>query len=303
MKFSYLALFCFAALCCAQDDKIPTFKTETTLVKVDAEVTTPTGAGIGNLQPSDFLVTDEGAPQKVVDFAREGEPLRLVLLLDVSGSMRPKLAELARACSHALAVLRPGDEVAVMLFSDGTRLVQPFTPDLGGIGRRIIDSVYQAGLGEDTLINDAVLAASQYVQKSTGRHAILIVTDNQTLRRSVSDQQTVRALQDANAVLNAIIVGEGIPLVNSRYASPESAAPDVRNYTRVTGGEAVSEGKIGPVFERLVNQIRTRYYLQYSMPPGDPGSYRHIVVSLAPAAQAEYPGAVIHARQGYYIPQ
>ncbi len=298
-----LATLFFAVTYHAQDEKIPTFRTDTALVKVDAEVTTPTGASIGNLQPSDFVVTDEGSPQKLIDFAREGEPLRLVLLLDVSGSMRPKLAELARASSRALAALRPGDEVAVMLFSDGSRLVQPFTSDLGSIGHRIIDNVYQSGLGEDTLINDAVQAAAQYVQKSDGRHAILIVTDNQSLRRLVSDQQTTRALQDANTVLNAIIVGDGTPVPNGRYAPPDRAFPDVRNYTRLTGGEAVAEGKIGDVFERLVNKIRTRYFLQYTMPPGEPGSFRTIHVNLTPSAQTKYPGAVVHARQGYYIPR
>lgn len=301
MKLACFFTLALTVTCYAQDDKVPTFKVETALVKVDAEVT---GARIGTLQPADFLVTDQGSPQRLVDFAREGEPLRLVLLLDVSGSMRPRLAELARTATKALAPLRPGDEVAVMLFSDGTKLVQPFTTDLSSIGRQIIGNVYKAGLGEDTLINEAVQAAAQCVQKTQGRHAILIVTDNKTLRGNVSDQQTLRFLQDANAVLDAILVGDGSPtLINTRYASPDRALPDVRNYVRASGGEAVPEGKIGEVFERLVSQIRTRYFLQYAMPSGEPGSYHRIEVTLAPDAQAKYPGAVVRAREGYYIPR
>jgi VWFA-related protein len=303
VRLKSLAALIVAVTLHAQD-RVPTFRSETTLVKVDAEVTTPSGTSISNLAPSDFVVTDNGVPQKVIDFSTEGEPLKLVLLLDVSGSMRTHLAELARTTSKALAPLRPGDEVAIMLFSNGTKLVQPFTSDLSSIGRQIIGNVYQSGLGQDTFINDAILDASRYLSNQKGRHAILIVTDNQTLRGRTSDQQVLRAVQVSNAVLDAILVGEGGPaLLSARYAPPDSSLPDVRNYARATGGDAVSEGNIGAVFERLVNQIRTRYFLQYSMPPGEPGTHRSIRVTLAPEMQAKYPGAIVHAREGYYIPR
>jgi VWFA-related protein len=240
----------------------------------------------------------------VLDFAREGEPLRLVLLLDVSGSMRTHLAGLARAATAALAPLRPGDEVAIMLFSNGTKLVQPFTSELSTIGRQIVGNVFQSQLGQETYINEAIVDAASSVQKAPGRHAILIVTDNQTLRSRTTDDQASRALQDANAVLDAILIGDGSPvMLNTRYGAADRRMPDVRVYTSATGGEAVSEGDVAAVFQRLVNQIRTRYYLQYAMPAGEPGAHRSIRVTLAPEAQAKNPGAIVHAREGYYVPR
>ena len=42
----------------------------------------------------DFVVYDENSRQSIAHFGRESEPLNVVLLLDVSGSMRPVLSEM-----------------------------------------------------------------------------------------------------------------------------------------------------------------------------------------------------------------
>ena len=97
-----------------------------TLVKVDVQVTARDGKTISDLTQQDFTVFDENQPQPVAYFGRESEPLDLLLLLDVSGSMRRSLEDLAAGTRAALAQLHPGDRVALMLFSRRTNVVQPF---------------------------------------------------------------------------------------------------------------------------------------------------------------------------------
>src|SRR5260370_12225223 len=143
-----------------------------------------------------------------------------------------------------------------------------------------------------------------------GRRALMMVTDNQSLRKALSDTETTRRLQDESVVLNAIVVGGtaagpagALAQEGSRYRNPTSMLPDVRKYARQTGGEVVTQGKIGEVFGSLIQSIRTRYSLQYAMPAGEPGSFHRIRGGLTPEAAARFPPPIIRAPNGDYIPR
>jgi VWFA-related protein len=138
-----------------------------------------------------------------------------------------------------------------------------------------------------------------------GRRAILIVTDNEGVNYESTDAEVVRAMFAADTVLNAIVVRKGPRPPAARatgYTNPNSALPDVYNMSRQTGGAAMDGiGKISDVFQRLVESIRSRYFLQYSAPPAElAGKFRRIRVELSPEARGRHPDVVIHAREGYY---
>lgn len=304
-----------AALLLAQDsapaqveaaDKIPTFRSDTALVKVDIQVADRNGRNIGDLERSDFVVLDENQPQRISDFGKESEPLHLVLLLDVSGSMTPLLSQLAVTTREALSHLRPGDQVALMFFTHRSELGEPFTTDFSAIARRMVNSIYKSNLGTGTLINEAVVSAADYLKTSppNGRRAILIVTDNKSARQGVSDAAAIRAIHDANAVLNAIVVGDSDdPITPARYQPPDSGLPDVFVYAKRTGGDAVRANKVEQVFRNMIDKMRTRYNAEYVMPASEPGAFRRIRVELSPAAKQRHPDAILQARDGYYVPR
>jgi len=170
----------------------------------------------------------------------------------------------------------------------------------------MVNSIYKTNLGSGTLINEAVVAAADYLKRSDpkGRRAILIVTDNKSARQSVSDAEVVRAVQDANTVLNAIVVGDPEEtMAPARYQRPNSGLPDVFAYAKATGGDAVRANKVALVFANMVDKIRTRYNAEYAMPTSEPGSFRKIRVELSQAARQRHPGAMLQARDGYYVPR
>jgi VWFA-related protein len=290
----------------AKEEPMMIFRAEVSLVKVDFEVVDRNGAAL-DFTKDDFVVFDENQPQPIVHLERQSVPLDLLLLLDISGSMRRSLEDVAAASRAALAQLHPGDRVALMLFSRNAQVVQPFTEDLGSTQYKILDSIYKQNLGNGTLINESLIAAAAYMKQQPvkGRRAILIVTDNEGINYESADADVVRAMFAADTVLNAIVVRKGPrpPAVRATgYTNPASAAPDVYNISRQTGGAAVDGlGKIGDVFQRLVESIRARYFLQYAAPPAElAGKFRHIRVELSPSARRLHPDVVIHAREGYY---
>jgi VWFA-related protein len=109
------------------------FKTGVSLVHVDAEVTDGNRL-LSGFHKEDFQVLDNGSPQAILYFSRNETPLDLILLFDVSGSMRPKLEKLSSSARAALAQLRHGDRVAVMIFTTRSTIVGPFTDDMQGRG-------------------------------------------------------------------------------------------------------------------------------------------------------------------------
>src|SRR4051794_35336975 len=122
MRAVWLAAFAWAAL----GQETPVFKTAVSLVHIDAEVAAQDGRILGDLTKDDFRVLDEGSPQPILHFSAGEDALDLILLFDVSGSMRPKVQEVAAAAREGMQELRKGDRVAVMVFNTRTRLLAPF---------------------------------------------------------------------------------------------------------------------------------------------------------------------------------
>lgn len=283
----------------------PTFRAGVSLVKVDAQVSDRNGRAIAGLTSEDFQIFDEGERQKIVYFGQESEPLDLLLLLDVSGSMSRFLEQMAGAARTALTQLRTGDRVGVMLFARNAEVREPLTVDLHAVESEIREAVHARSLGSGTAINAAVIAAAQYLGKQPvkGRRAVLIVTDNQGLNYLVPDDDVIRELFAADAVLNGIVIGKQWrpdPPRPGRYVNPDFTPPDVVKLSGQTGGETLAAGKSGESFAEMIERIRSRYSMQYQAPAAQAGSFRRIRVDLSEAAKAHYRDASVRARSGYY---
>src|SRR5580765_2167451 len=85
----------------AQQLPAPAYRGTTETVRVYATVTDRDGRLVTNLTREQFEVRDDGKPQPVVVFDNSPQPIQLIVLLDVSGSMAGNLALLRRS-SRAL---------------------------------------------------------------------------------------------------------------------------------------------------------------------------------------------------------
>ena len=283
----------------------PTFKTGVSDVRVDVQVTNGDKL-IQDLSKSDFSVSDEGQPQSIVSFAHGDEPLNLILLLDVSGSMQKYIDQISLEAREALDHLRPGDRVALMVFAKSTALAQDFSDNLAETARNIGGAVKDWDVGSSTMINSAVLDAAHYMDLNAGpagRRAILILTDNLSTSYRLTDGQVIRELNKADTVMNAIVTGRAIrplPLAAGTQSNPDLTPANVYDLAERTGGEWVKAENAGDSFKDMIERIRSRYMLAYHEPDASPGTFRHITVTLDDAARKRYPGAELHSRSGYY---
>lgn len=281
------------------------FRAGVSLVRVDAQV-------VNNRQPvaglgkEDFVIFDNGAVQPVEYFGRETEPLWIVLVLDVSGSMHKRLSEIAAVARQALSGLKADDQVAVMLFSREAKVAQEFTANPQEAAPAIQGALREKGLGSASRINEAIIEAAKYIGEKAANHAgrrsIVILTDNQGLAYQVPDEAVLRALFEANATLNPIVTPEAKPPAAPKagqYTNPDFTPHDVFKLARETGGEVLKAQDAGRSFQEMLERLRTRYSLHYRPPAGAAGSARAIKVELSAAARSRYPKAEVRARTGY----
>ena len=76
---------------------------------------------MAGLNEGNFLVYENGQPQKIATFATTDVPFEIALLLDTSGSTRSDVDLIRQAANSFVAALRPGDRVAIVAFNTARR--------------------------------------------------------------------------------------------------------------------------------------------------------------------------------------
>ena len=297
-----------AAQIAAQDPPDVLFQGGTSQVRLDVQVTSA-GRAVPGLTKSDFIVRDEQDTAAIEYCGQDDEALSVLLLLDVSGSMKRYIEQMAKVAQRALGQLHPADRAGLMLFSKETLLALPLTLDRRSAAREIELAILESRLPSGTAINAALLGAAaemkkdRAAQKQPGRYAIVILTDNGSLNYRVSDESVLRALFGADTVLNAIVVGKNRALRGRSSSNADFTYPDVHKLAEESGGEAAAVERADQAFPEMMRGIRQRYSLSYRLPEGaQPGTYRRLRVELSASAKRRYPKAQLRARAGYYVP-
>lgn len=208
---AWLALSFGNALSADQDAPV-VFKSDVSLVRVDVQVIDTSNRAISSLRREDFELRESGQVREIVNFGRENLPLDLVLLLDVSGSMRPHVERIANAAHEALRVLGNEDRVAIMVFDRSTRVSMQFKQNHDEIVRGFEQLLDRENFNGGTDITRGILDATNFMRKNArrgARRAIVILTDDMT-EFNRDEFGVGRALEDANTVMSALIAPDAI---------------------------------------------------------------------------------------------
>lgn len=206
-----LVFACATRLASAGDDDV-TFKSDVSLVRVDAQVLDRNGRAVTGLRREDFTLTQNGKRLEVRNFAREEMPVDVVLLLDVSGSMRSHVQRMADASHDALRVLGPDDRVAIMVFDRVTRVRLAFRNSKEDVEREFENLLRSESFNGGTDITRALLDAASYMRRNArkdARRAVVIMTDDQT-ERDRNESLVESELGEADTVLSAIIAPDAM---------------------------------------------------------------------------------------------
>jgi len=188
------------------DQSTPVFHSEVSVGRIDALVLDGAQRPIANLANEDFVLRQDGKTIPIRETGFESLPVDVLLLLDVSGSMRVHVQRVADAAHEALAVLGNQDRVGIMVFDTQTRMRLGFKEDVGEVERKLDDVVRSERFNGGTNIYGALMDAAAYMKREKrrqARHAIVIVTDDQA--RPCDHTRVLAALDEADAVLMVLL--------------------------------------------------------------------------------------------------
>ncbi len=289
-------------------------KINTDLVVLDAQVLRKKdGRAITSLRREDFLLSEDGQRQEIVHFSQDRLPLSILLLLDLSASVRPVIEEIRNGALQALDHLRPEDEVALMTFADQTRLLQDFTRDRKIIVEQISRTLEKSFVGVGTAIHTSLYDAVLQMDKAhdrLSRRVIIVVTDNIATMHSFTNPTisavNERLLEHSTTVCGLVIGGETsktLKMFMRGRAEKYNWTVRVDEFAEPTGGEVMvaEASSVNQRLAELISHLRTRYSIGYS-PTNNirDGKFRKINLSLTTDTQKREGEIQIKTRQGYF---
>ena len=279
----------------AQNEKtLPTFSTSVQRVILYATVRSRDGL-VADLTRGDFTILEDGKPQELLEFSREDVPVAIGVLVDNSGSMLNKGAEVAAAAKAFVRATNPLDDIFVLHFNEqlsyGLPADLPFTGD-----RAVLDAALdRMRLEGQTALYSAIVEGLAHLDKSTlTKKALIVISDGRDNASRVRLDDVVRRADLSGASFYAL----GIYDEGDRDADPGA----LRRLAARTGGESFFPKRLDEVrslCERIALTLRNQYALSYSPPPVQSGrTYRRIEVKVKDPKRRNL---TVRTRTGYYM--
>jgi Ca-activated chloride channel family protein len=275
------------------------FRSEIAVVSLHVSVRDGRSGHVGDLQPDEFIVFEDGKPQPFTYVAAERVPLSLMLLLDTSGSMHPHMRLAQEAASGLVARLRPADRAAIVDFDSRVRIVQPFTSD----GRLLGDAIRGLQADRETSLHTAVYVALKELERTRAdqsRQAIVVLTDGEDTSSLVSLDDVMDAAMRSQTAIYTIGLLTPPDRRSSKLAISESRSV-LRRLASATGGLSffpTRAEELSDIYQRVAEELATQYLLAYTPTnTARDGKWRTIAVRISRS------GCVARTRPGYYAPK
>lgn len=266
------------------------------LVLLDVSVKSASGERIPNLSKENFQVYEDGKLQKISHFGSNDVPATVGLVIDTSGSMRPKYTDVVTAAMLLLHESNRNDEVFIVNFGDrvsyGLPDNVPFTDDLQQLSAALM-LVAPAG---KTALYDAILTSLHHLEKGIrNKKALVLISDggdNSSIHKS---EEVMGLVRESHATIYTV----GIFDEDDHDQNPGL----LRRLSQMSGGEAFFPTKLSQldgICTQIARDIRNRYTVGYvPLRSGALGSMRKINVT---ASGPDGHKLVVRTRKSYFLP-
>ena len=169
-----VALFVAAVVTATAQQPPVVFISGVQTVPLFATVTDATGRLIPDLAKEDFEILDNNKPQTVISFANDVQSIKVVVMLDESGSMVNNIATVKDGAEQFLLRLLPDDRARIGSFEDKMIVSPEFTGNRSELVQFLKDKLQY---GNGTRLWDAVDFSMTALSALDGRRVVLVFTD------------------------------------------------------------------------------------------------------------------------------
>jgi Ca-activated chloride channel homolog len=264
----------------------PTFRGRSDAVRVFVTVTDRDGRLVTNLTQDQFEIRDDGKPQPIVLFDNAPQPIRLVVMLDVSGSMTGNLQLLRAAASQLFARLGKQDVARVGTFGHDVTISEEFTRDERALRAALPEAIPPDAPTPLWRGIDAAINAFDKVDEP--RPVVLVLSDGKDSgpigfrAHFVSQVEVIERARKQGVMVYAVGmrsrsgqprtmpgVGPGALQAMLTEDLPDAGLARVAEetgggYTEIRFGQ-----DLGAAFARVADELHSQYLLGYALPKKD----------------------------------
>jgi Ca-activated chloride channel family protein len=275
----------------------PVFRTEVDVVHLTVSVHDERGKLVTDLAEPDFVLYEDGRPQKIRVFARAFDPgrdellaLDLGLLMDTSQSMVQNLKLSRLAATRFLDAVPRARELITVFFDEDIRVSRYDSESQQGLLERINDVTG----GRNTCLYDAVAVYLSRIQGTPGRKVLILFSDGEDSRSDLSQMELNRLVRASPAIIYSIAFApDGIP--NSQRAMKSRRV--LQHLADLTGGEVFAPTTykdLPEIYGKILDELKGQYVLGYVPDrPGRPEQFRKVKVDVSRK------GMKVRHREGY----
>ena len=289
----------------------PIFRGGGDVVRVFSTVTDKDGRLVPTLGREAFEIRDEGKPQPITQFDNTPQPIRLIVLLDVSGSMEGNLGVLRAGADQLFTRLRPDDLTRVGTFGVSVDLGPSFTGDIRELRAALPRSISPNAPTPLWRAVDEGLTA--FGTERDMRSVILVLSDGKDSGPASFNERYVSQAEivDRARREDVMVYGIGMRSRGQRQmpgfgpgglqAALMADLPDagLALVAEQTGGgyfELRPSEDLGTAFARVADELHSQYLLGFA-PPRRDGKTHEIEVRVSER------GLKARARKSYVAPK
>jgi Ca-activated chloride channel homolog len=228
------------------------------LVVLDVNVRNATGSYVRGLDKNDFRVFEDHVLRRISQFASIDTPVTVGLVVDNSGSMLRKRAEVISAGLAFARESNPNDRFFVINFNNSVVRGLPertlFTDNL----QQLRNALFFGQPKGQTALYDAVAYALRHLEFShQERRALIVVSDGGDNVSQTSFRELMHFIEASRATIYT--VGLFDPEANDLNPGV------LRRLAGISGGEYFQPtlNEVLPVFDKISRDIRNRYTLAF----------------------------------------
>jgi Ca-activated chloride channel family protein len=297
-----LTVGCLAAAQVPPSDKHPSIgpdqeayriSVDVDLVVLQATVRDREGHTVKELSQQDFEVFEDGVPQRTRLFRHEDTPVTVGLVIDHSGSMRAKLADVTAAAQAFVHSSNSKDQMFVENFNETVSLGLPPKMRFSDSAEQLGRAIWSAPAIGTTALYDAIIAALNRLREGTSDKKVLVViSDGGDNASKANLERVLKMAEQSSAMIYTIGLFDAV--------DPDQNPKVLRRLAQQTGGEAFFPTSLVDtvgICERIARDIRDQYTIGYSSANEKrPDAYHKVRITAKPQADGKLS---VRTRAGY----
>lgn len=263
-------------------------------VQVPVSVTDKGDNYISGLTQEDFILMEDGVPQELNYFTADGQSsFHLLLLIDISSSMKDKIADVKDIAKIFLKeLLRLDDRAIIVFFNHEVFEDSEFTNNIDELEKSLSIAIPFGA----TALYDAIAYGVKMMKPIIGQNIVIILSDGEDNSSAVDPYTLINMVERSNSLIYSI---------GRQMEDYDQYQEILKKISNSSGGmpfffKDVTD--IRRLYQKIRKDIKARYMLHFCPKISKPlNRLRKLTVKLSPSGQKKVgKKCVLRTMKGYF---